>query len=705
MTKLGEKERGLVSAQIFALASAAATNSAEGAASNKQVLDHLVQNGEQSKARDENVNKKRALIDVLAFDEDSEEWNSSKQAPVESWQITYNEIRKDIVPGTGRWLFSHPAFQSWISDFSSYPILAVEGGDITGKSYLTSSVVKYLRTDVITEYPDLRHLVSFFFLDKEKNSHGFDDAAKSLIWQLANKDEPYMRSAARIGQKVGALDPKDVIPRLLLENTEFEQMDAVSYLVIDGVGESLDASLLEFLQQLIQTKYKRIRVFLTGMPRAFEQMKKGGVNCSSIPINIHNQDDVERFIHARMDEMDGLTDTDRPGIPEQRAEICMGLLQAASGDYSKIDSALHHISTLEFMEDIKRVIQGTRDCRAQQLRNEIEMLNRERSPRQIQEMNHIIRWIKNLEGFVPAKLVSSLLYSINGEVPLKPLADQIRTKYLLFDLNAKEHVIFRSPKALEVIPQRGELEKSNRGTGQEIHSGEIDIVLHFLDNVCPPHLYQKLGLREFLQTKATQKQEQIQQEDDNMGHLKIALDCIRSFSYGYDPIILPLQRYAMKVTFSHLSKVDLAMVDRDQKSLVGESLVRLFTTNESIDSSVLPEGVSYSWLPGAPSLNPFRRRALFRLTDREENGQVIRWLRDTEVVSGVTEQSARSWIDRVVSENATAEIFKPSAIRLVSRCLREPMSAEDITDTYEFVKRFIQASSCQILLITFLASC
>lgn len=142
-------------------------------------------------------------------------------------------------------------------------------------------------------------------------------------------------------------------------------MEAVMYLVIDGVGENSDVSLLKFLLQLVQTKNKRIRVFLTGTPRDLEQMKKNGVNCPSIPISLHNQGDVEEFIQARMDKMDGLADTDRPGIPEQREQICNGLLQAASGDYYKIDSALHHISTLDYMEDINRVIQGTRDGRAQ----------------------------------------------------------------------------------------------------------------------------------------------------------------------------------------------------------------------------------------------------------------------------------------------------------------------------------------------------
>jgi hypothetical protein len=694
MAKLGERERGLISAQTFSLASAAATSAAEGAASNKQVLDTLVQNGEEQKARAENVDKKRTLMDVLAFDEDSEQWNSSKQAPVEIWQIIYNDIRKDVVSGTGKWLFSHPAFQSWISDFSSSPILAVEGTDITGKSYLTSSMVKYLRTDVNSQHPNLRHLVSFFFLDHEKASHGFDDAAKSLIWQLADKDEPYMKSAAQICQKVGALDPSDIIPCLLLGNKEFEHMDAVSYLVIDGVGDNLDASMLKFLQNLFQVQNKKIRVFLTGTPRAFEQIKKSSVACPSIPISRHNHDDVKRFIEARMDDIDALADTERPGISEQREQICKDLLQTAAGDYYKIDSALHIISTLDYMEDINRVIQETRGDRAMQLHREIDMLNRERSPRQIQEMNHLIRWITFASEDVTGRLASSLLYLVTGNVPLRPLAEQIRTKYLLFKLNAEGCVEFRSSKALEAIPHRSELARSTRNNGQEIQPGEIDIVLHFLNNVCPPALYQKLGLREYLQKKSTQKQDQIQQEDKNTGHLQMALDCIRSFSYGYDASLLPLQQYATDNFIFHLSSVDLAMVDRDQKSQVGESLVRLFTRNESLDPLMMPKGeMSYS----------YDNKTLW-LKDKKTIDELVRWLRDTAVVSRVTDESDQSWIQSVVLDDAAEALFKPSAIRLAYLCLREPSSAEDVSNIFYFLEKFLQMVSLSKLFIVLLTS-
>lgn len=691
MAKLAERERGLVSAQTFQLASAAATSAAQGAASSRQVLDALVQNGAEQKELVDNQGKQKTLMDVLAFDKDPGRWDSSKNAPVEIWQKRYNDIRKDVVSGTGKWLLSGPVFQSWISDFASSSILAVEGTDITGKSYLTSSVIKYLRTDVITQYPDIRHLVAFFFIDRDNPDHGFDAVAKSLVWQLADKDEPYMKSAARISQLVGALDPGDILPKLLLENEEIEHMDAVFYLIIDGLGDNLDASFLKFLQRLAQSRTQKIRVFLTGMPVAFEHITKAGVACPSIPISQNNDDDITKFIEARMNKIDALADTDRPGVLGRRREIREQLSQAAGGDYYKLNSALNIISTLDYMEDINRVIQGTRGDRSQQLHHEIEMLNRQRSVRQIQEINQIILWVTFAFCPVSEKTVSAALFMLTGADPLRSLAEQIRTKYFLFEVDRKGRVGFRSSKALDVIPYRHELAKSNNPITQEIHPGEIDIVLHFLDNVCPPALYKKLEIREYLQNKLTQKQVQIQQEDKDTGNLRISLDCLRSLTRGYDAGLTKLQEYAQLYLIYHLSSVDLAMVDRDQKSQVGESLIRLFTRDECIDTLMWPE------------LDDFLFRIMKHdwVNDSANVDQVVRWLRDTAVVASITDESDRSWVHRVVSGNAFEALLEPSAVRLAHRCLREPMSAEDAEDIYRFVHQFLKVGVHHILLTSY----
>lgn len=185
----------------------------------------------------------------------------------------------------------------------------MEGTDITGKRYLTSTVVKYLQKEMAAKSPDLRHLVAFFFLDRAGTHQGFDLAAKSLIWQLQNKDVPYMKSAFRICQTATTLDPDEIIPKLLLENVEAERIDARFYLVIDRLGDIMDDAFLKFLRQLSESSNKKIRVFLTGTPAAFVQIKKNSLAYQSVPISGSNQDDINKFIEARIDKFDVLSDT------------------------------------------------------------------------------------------------------------------------------------------------------------------------------------------------------------------------------------------------------------------------------------------------------------------------------------------------------------------------------------------------------------
>ncbi|KAL4922840.1 hypothetical protein BDW62DRAFT_196848 [Aspergillus aurantiobrunneus] len=320
ITFLAENSR-LVFAQTFALASEAVANSAEGAAYGKQVLAELARDRADQQKKVEKEDSSKSLMDVLSFDTSSPRWNNSKQEPVESWQTKYHKIRTDVVPGTGEWLLSDPTFQSWAVDTASLSILGVEGTESTGKSYLASSVVKYLRTDMATEFLRSRPLVAFYLLDKTGSTGEFDFAAKSLIWQYADKDEPYMKSAARVCQKRKALDPADILPQLLVENYEPKKIDATFYVIIDGLGATLDNTLLTFLQHASKSQNSIVRIFLTGKPIAFEQLRKNHIKLRSFPIYPRNRGDITTVLEARMDRFDVLSDTDRAGVAERRKSI------------------------------------------------------------------------------------------------------------------------------------------------------------------------------------------------------------------------------------------------------------------------------------------------------------------------------------------------------------------------------------------------
>ena len=206
------------------------------------------------------------------------------------------------------------------------------------------------------------------------------------------------------------------------------------------------------------------------------------------------------------------------------------------------------------------------------------------------------------------------------------------------------------------------------------------MVKHFLDKVCPPDVYKKLEIDEYLQQKLTQKQYQIQQEDNDTGHLLLVLDCLCALAQGPDASIAVLQEYAREHLVQHLSLVDLAMVDRKQKSQVGELLVKLFTSKECIDTFMWPKlcNIENSHMP-----------RFVWLEDSPKFDEVLRWFKDTAVLSGVADESDRIWIQNLLSGNAFEVLLKPSIARMAHHCLREPVSAKEARENYRFVSKFL----------------
>ena len=136
MKGLVDKEGNLVAAQMFNFSSEAATNSREGLALGRRMdnkVDSLVDDrNEQKKEKDVQI-KRRMILDALAFDEDKLD---EKKEPKASWESTYNNYRRLVIPNTGAWIPDDPVFVAWLNgDQSSKPILALEGVEGSGKSF------------------------------------------------------------------------------------------------------------------------------------------------------------------------------------------------------------------------------------------------------------------------------------------------------------------------------------------------------------------------------------------------------------------------------------------------------------------------------------------------------------------------------------------------------------------------------------------
>lgn len=675
MKGLVNKEELLVAAQTFRQASEANRNS-------KNALGLLTEGKTERQERRQAEDDQNALLGVLAFNRTTETWDSTRQRPIATWETRYHGIRKTVVPGTGKWLLSEPTFQSWAEKHDDIPILGIVGGEATGKTFLASTVIQHLRRQGNLQDTDSRKLVGFSFLHRNENA-GVDAFANSLIWQFANSDTSYMQAAANVCRSYGVLDPKDILPRLLLQNEGLNFIDATFYIVINKLGDKddkVDRSVLEFLQKAWQLKSPSVRILITSTPGVMDHLAAKGILCPRIAIGEKGEDDLRRFITARMDRIDSLSDIKQVGVPKLRENIIDRLSHQTGGNYLKIDSALNEIDALDYMDGIELVLKNAGKELTDHIKADVQKLNRIRTQDELVEINEIILWITYAEERMSVEKMTAVLQLRSAAVPLRPLEVRFRTKFLLFEVDSDGYVDFRSSKTLRAIPERHQITAQNGENGEIIHPSEINVVQHFLNTVCPPDLLRKLELEQYFQQKLTGHKVQIHQEEKDTAHIRIAASSLRVLSRKADARLTVLQGYAARQLVHHLSKVDLALVDRDLKSDLGPDLVKLFCFSAPI------ENLFWS-TKSIPAFPPW-------ILEDKGIEEIKRWLGNSAVTSNL-DGHAKEWISRLLDSgsNPFEVLLSPSAHRMAELAFRTPSSPELTKQMFQFVLKFLSKVS------------
>src|SRR5947207_15919104 len=76
------------------------------------------------------------------------------------------------------------------------PILALEAKEGFGKSFLFSTVVRYLNNRFPAGQLEPRVSVCYYFLQKKDKAENVNKALKALVWQLTESDIAYRKSVA-----------------------------------------------------------------------------------------------------------------------------------------------------------------------------------------------------------------------------------------------------------------------------------------------------------------------------------------------------------------------------------------------------------------------------------------------------------------------------------------------------------------------------
>lgn len=588
MKNLVDKERGLVSAQTWKSSNEAATNSRDGLSLTRKVHTTIVEEKNQLRQEKELQKWKLAIVKAMEFEP------KILEPTQEPWEKTWKRHRAKILEGSGEWLVQDSRFQAWATakDGSSQ-ILGLEGEDGAGKTLLASNVVLHLRKMKTIGAAGSRAVVAHNFVENDSKSSANPDSAvaisRNLMCQLALGDEPFLKSVATICEKSQYFDsPQDMWSQLLLQNEDIANIDVTFFLILDGLGSNIDA-FTHILQNFSDNALiQRTRILLTGNREMFDSIERaGGLRVEKIELGEPNKQDVELYINSRMEQMEILKDTTRPGVSEMREKILADLKESTGGDYYKIGRVLDNIAKTDDVEEINTYLQGAGDARLDQIEADIQKLNETRTSKEISEINEIILWIwaapvwmtpLEMEGILALKAGNG------GGTSLMSMESKIKTKYTIF-MTEYNAVDFRVSEMLEEIPLKtkdtGDVASSS-GL-KEIQPAEINIIKHYLRTVCPEDLYAKFGFEEFFDLKMRRKGNYIHRDPDN-GHITIVLRCLTCLEEERNDKTEILKDHAITHLLHHLDTTDLSLADRSLKAEAGAMLVRLFTEKFALDS-------------------------------------------------------------------------------------------------------------------------
>lgn len=608
------------------------------------------------------------------------------------WSDRYRGYLKERLPTTGKWVFDDPTFSRWKKGQSEANILAITGGSGTGKSFLTTSIIKHFihRADP-AEAADTRAYAAFYFLEGNEvqvmqSSSNIEDVAKSLVWQFSLANARYKRSAAGICREYQAVDPAAISRHLLFENPYLHEVNDTFYIIIDGLVGKMGEGMLRFLRNASAiAPGGRIRVLVTCDQQCSEHLGQAdGIVFDQIHISAKNKPDVEVLIESRMDCMPALNDCTNASVRELRKSVCDRLTEKTGGDYVRVNFALDDIGKQEYPERIMNIVQNAGRERTDQIRGEIEELDRNLTDAEILEINEIILWIKHHRGLLTESQMATALRARDGRQSLLRLSDKFKAKYTLFTINNRGEVTFRAPEVENAIPERrrtrNEPEQHSQGV---VSQGEIDMVKHFLRTVCPPKTYQKLDMDALLAQKQQAKDTRICQDDSNTAETKLALTCLHLLTEDADELENGLLPYARNCFDQHLSAADLAFVEIELKVEVGQHLCKLFTHDTSIDALLCNRESS--------RFTPVRVATYQKLLLKSDTANtILRWLGDSAVTSGITDKETKEWISDLVHGGGHGKLLAPAARRMAKHLVQKPHNLPITRGAFQFIVYYIR---------------
>ncbi|PKS08099.1 hypothetical protein jhhlp_005374 [Lomentospora prolificans] len=678
MDRLNSKESLLVSAQTYKIVS----DSADGI---KLILDGQ----QEQKKLEDSKNWRKKIVAALGFAPAS---LGNDGEPVAGWERTISHRKNRLVEGTGRWLTDNEAFVSWSqSSAPEQSLFVIEGKPGSGKTSLMANGLRLVRKHGGSSASTSTRIVSACYSpesDTKKNMEHidgvfFESASKALLWQLCTSYEAMTKSTAYIIDRQQEFDGNmDLWQNLFFENRELHNQDTTFFIFLDGIDPDF-RSFVPLLQKLsAQPELRRkVRVCLTIQTQAAKDwlVPSRRIPFHKILISDHNIEDVKKYILFQLDSLPIFKDSGRPGIQQWRDRILGTLVEKCEGDYFRINNILKSLSRVDLISDIEAILADAGKTRVDQIDSEIQRLNEERTPTEIDEINTIIRWVSYGLVYINIDTLQSLLSlrsrrrnkeTTPGDaqahssklgppeerkkapsaeplsaLSLLPFRQKLQEKYTIFAVDEAGRVDWRTPEIRDRIPAKalGEdaLEDNTTGLLGVVRDSEVQVVRHFLHTVCPPDLYRRFGFEQFFETKlGVGRKEKIHDDKEN-AQILCAIDCLHILVDDELSSDIELHKLAMHSLLVHITNTDLALADRNLKEQVGPLLVRVLTESGPIDRLFVPLVRPDFWTQQRMELDSwYEDNRVEWIYSGQATEVIVKWLRDSAVTKSISGELA-----------------------------------------------------------------
>lgn len=589
------QDDGGIKSQLAVLAALESEELRTNAALNNVAAETTKRNTSDIKESVTQLNKSSSEDKVLDYLKDKlgADTMSSKDA-YQLWRDKYES-------GNCSWLEEDIQYRLWSDIADQGSLLILKGDEGCGKSYTVTNIIR----DLMKRYPQNQHdvkrnSIAYHYITRStkdnqasKSEPSIKHALREWAWQILKNDEFYRKDLhSMFKQNTDMGDLSDMWQKLFINHLKKE---ATYFLVLDGI-QDLEEKDIDSVITLIQSLPKtgtssgRLKIVITARPH-FVQKLHSRVSMDIIIIDLRekSQDDMKTYIQNKADKL-AIFGKVTPEIRELKEQVCSGLLEAVKGNFLLADMKLREIGGKYDIEEVKQIVENAKEGSDlnDTMLEDLRKCNKTLNSREMLNLNTLLLWAIYGAWYFDLNELESILFIQQKRSSLQPVYNQIRDKFsAFFDImsDVKEDDFYLTVKYdsmveyFESTAQKRDLLDTT--ASQRLTDKEIRVAKSFIQRLCEPELYEKLGFGEFFEDKLSRSDIGVLVDCEN-AQATLALNCLQfmtgEFSKEADGLLL----YAQNHLVTHLKQLDLDRVDPRLKAELGPRLVKLFTDRASI---------------------------------------------------------------------------------------------------------------------------